>query len=119
MIPEKRNINNKKKLTIQYINKITALMTKYNAHITTGEQNAILTINAIGHVTPFLIQDLAIKASDEIISIMENMINNNVKVSEALDEQVIDFLAKFNINPISTEDDNADFENGSFLISRE
>lgn len=50
---------------------------------------------------------------------MENMINDNVKVSEALDEQVIDFLAKFNINPISTEEDNADFENGSFLISRE
>ena len=50
---------------------------------------------------------------------MENIINNNVKVIKALDEQVIDLLAKFSINPISTEEDNADFEYGSFLDKSE
>lgn len=90
-------------------------MSIYNIHVTTGKQNAILTMNAMGVSASMEMQELAIEASNDIIALMSKLINDGTSVSDNFSENVIDLLSKREICLVSNAEDKADVEQGSFF----
>lgn len=90
-------------------------MKKYNIHVSSGEQNAMILINSRGKYVTSELQELAIKASDAIIKIITDKIEHNKPVGEDLEEEVIDLMAKFNIEPATSSEENSSIERDSFF----